>query len=149
LRGRHSCQSTKQTKIDFVAFDTARREVRLLISDQFSWDENEGIACLDDEFHFDLLDDKFGAYLHHIESGELCEVFPEAVGKKVVIELGTKYPLSEKAETSLVSARMTIEAADCAFRTRHLPVEEEKVEQEADSAPATSREPRSPLARLL
>ncbi len=92
---------------------------------------------------------KFGAYLRQVESGELREVFPEAVGKKVVIELGTKYPLSEKAETYFVSACTTIEAADCAFRTRHLPVEEEKVEQEADSAPVTSLEPRSPLARLL
>jgi hypothetical protein len=53
---------------------------------------------VDEDEHLWLLQDKINKYLGAIESGELYQKCPKAVGKQIIIDLAPKYPLSKKAE---------------------------------------------------
>jgi len=77
--------------IDICATKDDDPEISLIIVDHLAWDEDEAE-------HLWLLQSKINKYLAAIESGELYEKVPEAIGKDVVIELIPKYPLSENAE---------------------------------------------------
>ena len=77
--------------VDFISIDEKSGEALLTISDHLAWDENEGT-------HLELLQAKLNAYLHFIESGELLRKVPRAEGKFVVIDLVSKFELSDQAE---------------------------------------------------
>ncbi|MGA2404326.1 MAG: DUF6572 domain-containing protein [Syntrophobacteraceae bacterium] len=83
--------SIEQTEVvDFVSIDPKSGDVYLTISDHLPWDRGEGEHLL-------LLQDKINAYLRFIESGEMVKELPETKGRKVLIELVSQFPLSEKA----------------------------------------------------
>jgi hypothetical protein len=77
--------------VDFISIDEKSGEALLTISDHLAWDENEGT-------HLELLQAKLNAYLRFIESGELFRKFPQAEGKFVVIDLVSKFELSDQAK---------------------------------------------------
>ena len=76
--------------VDYVTIDDTSGEAWLTISDHLAWDENEGA-------HLALLQNKLNAYLRFVESGELVREFPQIGGRRVVINLVSKFPLSEQA----------------------------------------------------
>ncbi len=90
--------------IDVATIDKASGDLWLTISDHLPWDENEGT-------HLILLQNKINAYLRFIESGEVIKKVPDAKGRRIVINLVGKFPLSQKADTFLGKARATIEDA--------------------------------------
>jgi hypothetical protein len=99
--------------IDFVGIDKASGDLWLTISDHLPWDENEGN-------HLILLQDKLNAYLRFIESGEVIEKFPGAEGRKIVIDLVGKFPLSQLATSFFERARAATEEAGFRLQFRVL-----------------------------
>ena len=83
--------------VDFVLIDKASGEVTLSISDHLPWDSGEGR-------HLELLQCKLNAYLRFIESGELLESCPKAIGRNVVINLVGKDPLGSQAKIFFAKA---------------------------------------------
>jgi CRP-like cAMP-binding protein len=104
--------SVDQTNtIDFVSIDKASGDLRLTISDHLPWDENEGNHLL-------LLQEKLNAYLRFIESGEILSEFPQSRGRRIVITIVGKFPLSPQAEKFLGLARGAIEDAGFSLQFR-------------------------------
>ena len=90
--------SIEQTEIiDFVSIENGSGNVLLTISDHLDWDQAESA-------HLVLLQSKLNAYLQFIESGELQKEFSESIGRNVVINLVSKFPLSDKAAIFLKKA---------------------------------------------
>ena len=84
--------SIEQRKvIDIVGVDEEANEVVLTISDHLRWDDPKSNHLL-------LLQDKINDYLAFIESGELLETYPDAKGRKPIIQVYAKHPLNDVAE---------------------------------------------------
>jgi hypothetical protein len=77
-------------KIDFVTGERKTGDMVLTISDHLDWDENAGEHLL-------VLQKKLNTYLEFIESGQIYAKVPQAVGRKIVIQVMGKFPLSEEA----------------------------------------------------
>ena len=107
--------SIEQTDtVDFVNIDHGSGDVWLTISDHLGWDQGEGEHLL-------LLQSKLNAYLRFIESGEIFIEFPETRGRKMVINLVGKFPLSEQANLFLEKARSAISNAGFALQFKLMP----------------------------
>ena len=92
--------------IDAISIDL-NRNVVLTISDHLEWDlRNE---------HILLLQDKINAYLAFIEEGELYEQYPNAKGRKVVIQLVTKYLPSEDGRKFIQHTKQILANNDYGF----------------------------------
>ncbi|WP_440411885.1 DUF6572 domain-containing protein [Neorhizobium petrolearium] len=98
--------------IDFITIDHATGDFWLSISDHLPWEDGENE-------HLFLLQEKINSYLRFIESGEILKKYPEARQKKLVINIGHKYPLSENAIRFIAAARSAIENAGFVLRTEH------------------------------
>ena len=96
--------------IDAVGIERASGVVALTISDHLEWDE--------DNQHLVLLQEKINRYLAIIESGELFEAYPQAVGKPLRIDVVCKYSPTGDAERFLAAAREVIEQTGCSFAWR-------------------------------
>jgi hypothetical protein len=91
-------------KIDAIGVDWRSGGVVLTISDHLPWTNvTDG--------HLELLREKLNAYLAFIESGQLIEVYPDAAGRQVVINVVGKYDLSASASEFFKNATATISAA--------------------------------------
>lgn len=73
-------------RIDAIG-TTTDGKIQLTISDHLDW-QNE-------ELHSELLQDKIFAYLEFIENGQLGEVYPESLNKKIAISLSLNHSPSE------------------------------------------------------
>jgi hypothetical protein len=100
-------------KIDFTGFDPKTGAVLLVVSDHLDWDEHEGEHLL-------ILQDKLNAYLGVIETGQLYTEYPKAIGRKIVIKVMGKYPLSEEANKFYRLAGKYIEDAGFSLQFEHL-----------------------------
>ena len=67
--------------IDFISI-TPENEVQLTISDHLNWD---------DENHFLHLQNKINSYLEVVESNQIYEIYPDAIGKQISINVALKY----------------------------------------------------------
>lgn len=93
--------------VDFIGTKEELGKVALGISDHLEWDEkNEKLL---------LLQEKLNSYLAFIESGEILKKYPKAKGKKVLIELISKYPPSQEGLAFLERAKGVIEGAGFEF----------------------------------
>jgi uncharacterized protein YjaG (DUF416 family) len=78
-------------KIDFVNIGAEPGDAVLTVSDHLDWDENEGE-------HLFVLQDKLNTYLEFIEGGHLYDKFPRARGRRIVVQVFGKFPLSVEAK---------------------------------------------------
>jgi hypothetical protein len=99
--------------VDFV-HETGGGEIWLTISDHLPWDE----GFLE---HLFVLQEKLNTYLRFIESGELIQRYPEAMGRRVVINLGCQFPPSDSAQRFIDYASTIITEAGIGFQLRILP----------------------------
>jgi hypothetical protein len=77
--------------VDAVGTDKDGNGVSLTISDHLEWG---------DQNHLVILQDKLNAYLDFIESGQIYEEYPSAVGSKLNVRIYFKYePDNEALET--------------------------------------------------
>ncbi len=84
--------SIEQTKvIDFIGTDNKTGNINLGVSDHLDWKDPKNEHLL-------ILQEKINTYLAFIESGQLYEEYPSAKGKRVIIRVIGKYPLSEEAK---------------------------------------------------
>jgi hypothetical protein len=77
--------------IDFISI-TPENEVQLTISDHLNWD---------DENHFLHLQNKINSYLEVVESNQIYEIYPEAIGKQIAINVALKYKPNKNAKDFL------------------------------------------------
>jgi hypothetical protein len=75
--------------IDALSDDKDGAAVSLAIIDGWDWS--------DEAQHLRALQSKLNAYFDFVQSGQLFEVRPGSRGKKLRIDLLTKYPLPDKA----------------------------------------------------
>ena len=88
--------------IDLIGLEGAG-DVVLTVSDHLEWDAGGE--------HLLMLQEKLNRYLAFIESRELIEQYPAAVGRPVRIDVCCKYAPTNDGEQFLRSARTTIEQA--------------------------------------
>jgi hypothetical protein len=74
-------------KIDLIGIDKKTNNAILTISDHLDWD--------DEHYHLSALQEKINSYLKFIESDEIYQVYPNAIGKKLIIEIVGKYELTK------------------------------------------------------
>jgi hypothetical protein len=104
-------------KIDRLAFDRKTGDVLLVISDHLDWNENEGE-------HLFVLQNKLNTYLAFIESRQLYAEYPRAVGKKIVLYVMAKFPLSDEARKFYQLAGKAIQDCGCSLQFVHYKPEE-------------------------
>jgi hypothetical protein len=100
------------TKVDFTAIEPRSGDVLLVICDHLDWDANEGEHLL-------KLQEKLNSYLALIETGQLYRDWPKTVGRKIIIEVLGKSPLSEEARKFYRLAEKAIEDAGFSLRFKH------------------------------
>lgn len=96
--------------VDAIGVDPSSGEVVLTIFDPLDW--------VDGESHLTVLQDKLNAYLAFIESGEILEAYPNAVGREVVIELVINHSLSSSGVDFFSHARDVIQNAGFDLRLK-------------------------------
>ena len=99
-------------KIDFNVIEPQSGDIRLVIMDHLDWKEQEGE-------HLMLLQNKLNSYLAFIESAEIYTKLPKAIGRKIVIEVMGKFPLSDDARKFYRLAAKAIEDAGFSLRFEH------------------------------
>jgi hypothetical protein len=78
--------------IDFISIDADNKAV-LTISDHYDWKDSHD--------HLMMLQEKINGYLEFIESGQIFDRYPDAVDRKIRIEIAMKYIPSTDAEQFL------------------------------------------------
>lgn len=73
--------------VDAIGVDKESNEVILTLIDHLEWDDQ----------HMLLLQDKINTYLDFVESGQLVDIYPDAINKQVRINMVCIYKLSELA----------------------------------------------------
>jgi hypothetical protein len=107
--------SIEQTDtIDFVNIEKTSGDVLLTISDHLDWDETE-------RQHLVLLQGKLNTYLRFIESGELYQRYPETSERPIVIQIVSKFPMSERAGILFERACSSIHNAGFKLRFKLYP----------------------------
>jgi len=101
--------------VDFSSINPESGDVWLTISDHLDWQSGT-----DEELeHLWLLQEKINAYLRYMESGEIFEKYPHAKGRKLVINVIGKFPLSEKATYFFEKSRTFLKTAGYQLQFRH------------------------------
>src|SRR5262249_12445616 len=102
--------SLEQTEvIDAVGIEKATGFVVLTITDAWDWN--------DERSHLLALQAKMNAYFKFVESGQIWESYPKAVGRQVVIDVVVKFPLPQIAIDFL--KRASDACADLGLKVRH------------------------------
>ncbi|QJP13733.1 hypothetical protein G3545_08720 [Starkeya sp. ORNL1] len=73
--------------IDAVATDAHDGTIMLVIFDGWDWS--------DEWEHLNVLQDKINAYLGFVESGQIYEEYPAAVGRKLRIDIFAMLPMPD------------------------------------------------------
>lgn len=102
--------------VDAVGLDPLSGEVVLTISDHLDWSDVEN--------HIVLLQEKLNAYLAFVESGEIVESYPKAIGRKARIDLITKFEIVRDAQATIARMSEILRGAGIEFRTAVLGVKD-------------------------
>jgi hypothetical protein len=71
--------------VDAVGIEKADGSVVLSIIDSWGWE--------DESYHLEALQEKLNAYFGFVESGQIYESYPDAVGKALRIDVIGRYPI--------------------------------------------------------
>lgn len=100
--------SVDQTEIvDAISINKLSGDLVLTILDSLEWESNE---------HLLLLQEKINAYLRFIESGEVFDTYPDAKGRRTLINIIFKYQPDENARGFLENARVIVESANISLQ---------------------------------
>lgn len=92
--------------VDVVSIDKSGNVV-LTVSDHLEWDDNNE--------HLLILQNKLNAYLGAIENGTLHESYPNAVGRKIVLNVRCKYFPNDDGKEFLSRTKCDLEKAGYGF----------------------------------
>lgn len=73
--------------VDAIGTEKITGDIILTITD--SWDWN------DEQKHLIALQDKLNSYFDFIESGQIFEEYPNAKGRRIIVDVVTRFPLPE------------------------------------------------------
>lgn len=90
-----------KNKIDAISTNK-ENQVVLTISDHLEWNENNE--------HLIILQDKVNSYMDFLESGQIYESYPSAVGKKIMIQIVFKFLPNRKGEEFIGKVEEIIKA---------------------------------------
>jgi len=99
--------------IDIVAMEPGG-SVLLVISDHLPWDEVNQ--------HLWQLQEKLNRYVAFVESKELYEKFPDAVGRPIVIRIVLTDAVPEAAQWFFGKVRASVQEAGFGFEIEHRPL---------------------------
>lgn len=103
--------SINQSNIIDAISTTPEDKIVLTISDHHLWNESSHLA---------ILQDKINSYLQFIESEQIFQDYPNAIGKKIIIETVMKFKPTEEAIHYLKQAKEIIVDAGFDFSWRVL-----------------------------
>jgi hypothetical protein len=89
--------------------DWDKSKIELVITDHLGWDVQDEME------HLLVLQEKINTYIAFIESGEINEAIPAAVGKAPIIRVVGKYALSQQAEAFVDRVTEVLRDADIEF----------------------------------
>ena len=95
--------------LDGMGYDEDSKTLFLLIEDELSWDKQKEME------HLNLLREKINSYIAYIGMGEYRTKYKNEVIKKKVIEIHSKYSLSENAKKYMDIAKKTTKSANIFF----------------------------------
>lgn len=98
--------------VDAIGIDRDSGAVVLTLVDSWDWREAGK--------HSKALESKLDAYFAFIESGEIFESYPDAKGRKVVIDVITRFPLSPVGRSLLESAAKVARPLGVEVKTRRV-----------------------------
>ena len=106
--------SIEQTDvIDFIGTDKQSGRVVLTISDHLPWTPSSE--------HFSLLEQKIGAYLRFVTSGQLVESRPDSEGREIEFRVVAAHEPSAEARQFLEAVRRTLEPKQVLFSFGTIP----------------------------
>ena len=79
-----------KNKIDAISTNK-ENQVVLTISDHLEWDDNNNT-------HLIILQDKINSYMDFLNSGQIDQSYPSAIGKKIMIQIVFKFLPNKKGE---------------------------------------------------
>ncbi len=100
-------------RVDAVGVDASSGKVILTISDHLDWS--------DESSHLLALQDMLNTYLRFIESGELLSAYPDATGRKLVIDVVRRLEIPTSGLRFLEEVRPILGSTSIELRTRVLP----------------------------
>jgi hypothetical protein len=98
----------KINTIDLIGTDKKSGNIILTISDHLDW--------IDSQHHLKILQEKINTYLRFIESGEIYMEYPQANGKKLLIEIVGKYDLPIEGKDFLKNANLIVKKSATEIR---------------------------------
>ncbi len=101
----------KPEVIDAIGIEDATGAAILTIADSWDW-EDEGKHLL-------ALQAKLNSYFEFIESGQVWESYPKAQGRDLIVEVVTRFPLSEAGKELVRRASEACSDLGIRIRTRH------------------------------
>jgi hypothetical protein len=101
---------TDKDKVDVISTDRGSGDIRLTIADHLDWE--------DVGEHLLQLQDKLNAYLAFIESGEINDSYPNAIGAKLRIEVVAMHEVPDEAQPAIARFKELIEGAGFGFAHR-------------------------------
>jgi hypothetical protein len=101
---------TDKNTIDIVSTNEESGETILTISDHLDWSEPYE--------HLMALQEKLNVYMEFIESGQIYESYPKSRGRKLVVEIVSKYNLSGDAINFLAKAKPIVLSIGADLRQR-------------------------------
>ena len=94
--------------VDIASVSRVTGEIVLTISDHLDWS--------DTVTHQTTLQKKFNAYLAFVESGEIMQRYPDAIGRPVVFQVVLKHKPDNEGRLFLQRAQEVIESAGISLR---------------------------------
>lgn len=96
--------------VDSIGIDKSTGAAVLTIIDYWDWTE--------EHVHLVALQAKLNSYFEFIESGQILEAYPEAVGRKLCIEVICRYPISAAGQMLLEKASVVATQLDAVVTSR-------------------------------
>jgi hypothetical protein len=100
--------------VDSIGFEPATGFVVLTISDGLDW--------TDDVAHLEALEAKLNAYFAFIETGEINQAYPDAVGRPVRIDILGRFRFPDDRRDFLDAAAIVAARLQVTIRQRHEPI---------------------------
>lgn len=105
--------------VDAVGVEKATGFIILTITDSWDWS--------DEGQHLLALQAKLNSYFDFIESGQIFEEYPNAKGRKIIIDVVTRFPLPEIGVQFLQKANQACADLNVKVRNTHYPGSQQNI----------------------
>ena len=100
-------------KVDAVGIENDTGFVIITIADNWDWE--------DEHKHLLALQAKLNAYFAFVESGQIWDTYPKALGRHLVIDVVGKFPIPQLGTDLLKRASNVSDELGISIRSRHIP----------------------------